>query len=212
MQSEWVRSLSHVQLFATPWTVATMLLHPWDFPGKRTGVDCLLQGIFLTQGSNPGLPHFRQMLYRLSHQGTPEYIMRNARLDETQGGIKISRWNINNLRYADDTTLMAESKEELKSLLVKVKEESEKAGLKQHSKNEVHGLQPHHFMANRWGNSDRLYFLGSKITADGDCSHEIKRCLLFGRKTMTKIRQHIKKLEILLCQQWSIQSKLWFFQ
>ena len=55
-------------------------------------------------------------------------------------------------------------------------------------------------------------FLGSKITADGDCSHEIKRCLLFGRKTMTKIRQHIKKLEILLCQQWSIQSKLWFFQ
>ena len=80
---------------------------------------------------------------------------------------------------------MAESKEELKSLLMKVKEESEKAGLKQHSKNEVHGLQPHHLMANRWGNSDRLYFLGSKITAGGDCSHEIKRRLFLGRKAMT---------------------------
>ena len=111
--------------------------------------------------------------------------MRNARLDETQAGIKIVRRNINNLRYADDTTLMAESKEELKSLLMKVKEESEKAGLKQHSKNEVHGLQPHHLMANRWGNSDRLYFLGSKITAGGDCSHEIKRRLFLGRKAMT---------------------------
>jgi len=130
-----VRSLSHVQLFATPWTVATMLLHPWDFPGKRTGVDCLLQGIFLTQGSNPGLPHFRQMLYRLSHQGTPEYIMRNARLEEAQARIKISGRNINNLKYADDTTLMTKSKEELKSLLMKVKEESKKAGLTQHLKN-----------------------------------------------------------------------------
>ena len=68
---------------------------------------------------------------------------------------------------------------------MRVKEESEKAGLKQHSKNEVHGLQPHHLMANRWGNSDRLYFLGSKITAGGDCSHEIKRRLFLGRKAMT---------------------------
>ena len=88
-----------------------------------------------------------------------EYIMRNAGLDEAQAGIKIARRNINNLRYAEDTTVMAES-EELKSLLMKVKEESEKVGLKQHSENEDHGIWSHHSMANRWGNSDRLYFLG----------------------------------------------------
>ena len=85
--------------------------------------------------------------------------MQNAGLDEAQAGIKIARRNINNLRYADDTTLMAESEEELKSLLMKVKEENEKTGLKLNT----HGLGSHHFMANRWGNngnSDRLYFLG----------------------------------------------------
>ena len=90
--------------------------------------------------------------------------MQNARLDEAQAGIKIAKRNINNLRYADDTNLMAESKEELKSLLIKVKEESEKNWLKiQHSKNEDHGIQSHHFMANTWGNngnSNRLYFFG----------------------------------------------------
>ena len=79
--------------------------------------------------------------------------MRNAELEETQSGIKIAGRNLNNLRYADDTTLMAESKEELKSLLMKVKGESEKYGLAQHSENEDHGIWPHHFMANRWGNS-----------------------------------------------------------
>ena len=95
-----------------------------------------------------------------------EYSLRNARLDEAQAGIKISGRNTDNLRYADDTTLMAESEEELKSLLMKVKEESEKAGLKlniQNSKNEDHGIQSHHFMGNRWGdsgNSVKLYFLG----------------------------------------------------
>ena len=93
-----------------------------------------------------------------------EYIMRNARLDEAQAGIKIARRNINNLRYVDDTTLMAESEEELKSLLMKVKEESEKAGLKLDiQKNEDHGIWSHHFMGNRWGNSgnsDRLYVFG----------------------------------------------------
>ena len=86
--------------------------------------------------------------------------MRNVGLEEAQAGIKIARRNINNLRYADDTTLMAESKEELKSLLMKVKEEREKDDLKQHSENKDHGIQSHHFMVNRWGNSDRLYFLG----------------------------------------------------
>ena len=88
-----------------------------------------------------------------------ECIMRNAGLDEAQAGIKIARRNINNLRYADDTTLLAESKEELKSLLMKVKEESEKVGLKFN----IRGIWSHHFMANRWGNSgnsDRLYFGG----------------------------------------------------
>ena len=93
-----------------------------------------------------------------------EYIMRNAGLDEAQAGIKIAGRNINNFRYADDTTLTAESEEELKSILMKVKEESEKAGLKtQHSKNEDHGIWSHHFMANRWGNNEnsvRLYILG----------------------------------------------------
>ena len=90
------------------------------------------------------------------------YIMRNTGLDETQAGIKIARRNINSLRYADDTTFMAESEEELKSLLMKVKEESEKNWLKaQHSENEDHGIWSHHFMGNRWGNSGnsvRLYF------------------------------------------------------
>ena len=79
--------------------------------------------------------------------------MRNAGLEEAQAGIKIARRNINNLRYTDDTTLMAESEEKLKSLLMKVKVESEKVGLKQHSENEDHGIWPPYFMANRWGNS-----------------------------------------------------------
>ena len=117
--------------------------------------------------------------------------MRNAGLDEAQAGIKIAMRNINNLRYADNTTLMAESEEELKSLLMKMKEENEKVGLKLNIQNEDHGIRSHHFMANRRrnsGNHDRLYFwgeVGSKNTADGDCSHEIKRRLLLGRKVMT---------------------------
>ena len=92
-----------------------------------------------------------------------EYIMRNAGLEEAQAGIKIGRRNINNLRYSDDTTLMAESEEELKGLLMKVKEESEKVGLRQHSENEDHGILSHHFMGNKWGNSGksfRFYFFG----------------------------------------------------
>ena len=119
-----------------------------------------------------------------------EYIMRNAGLKETQAGIKIARRNINNLRYADDTTLMAESEEELKSLLMKVKEESEKVGLKLniqktrswHLVPSVHGK----WMGKQWQLADFI-FLGSKITADGDCSQEIKRRLLLGRKVMTNV-------------------------
>ena len=135
--------------------------------------------------------------------------MRNARLDEAQAGIMIAGRNINNLRYADDTTLMAETEEELKSLLMKVKEESENVDLKLNSQKMLssdHGMWSHHFMANRWGNnrnSNRLCFLGSKITADGDCSHEIKRHLLLGRNAMTNI-DSILKIETLICQQISI--------
>ena len=118
--------------------------------------------------------------------------MRNAGLEEIQAGIKIARRNINHLRYEDDTTLMAESEEELKSLLVKVKEESEKVGLKLNiQKTKIMASGSIIFMGNRWGNSGNsvriLFFLGSKITADGDCSHEIKRRLLLGRKVMTNL-------------------------
>ena len=107
-----------------------------------------------------------------------EYILRNTGLEEAQAGIKIAGRNINNLRYADDTILTAESEEELKSLLMKVKEESEKVGLKLNIQKTKIMAWSHHFMANRWGNSGssvRLYFGGSKITADGDCGHEIRR-------------------------------------
>ena len=103
--------------------------------------------------------------------------MRNTGLEEAQAGIKVDGRSISNLRYADDTTLMAESEEELKSLLMKVKEESEKLGKAQHSENEDHGIRPHHFMANRWETVETLtdfIFLVCKITADGDCSHEVK--------------------------------------
>ena len=130
-----------------------------------------------------------------------EYVMRNAGLDEAQAGIKIAGRNINHLRYADDTTLMAESKEKLKSLLVKVKEEIEKSWLKtQHSKNKDHGIWSHHFMENRRANnrnSQRL-LSGSKITADGDCSHEIKRSLLLERKAVTNLDSILKSRHITL--------------
>ena len=117
-----------------------------------------------------------------------EYIKQNAGLGETQAGIKIAGRNINNLRYADDTTLMAESEEKLKSFLMKVKEESEKVGLK-------FNIQKTNIMASGPITSWQIdgetvtdfIFLGSKITADGDCSHEIKRLLLLGRKVMTML-------------------------
>ena len=117
--------------------------------------------------------------------------MWNARLDKAQAGLKISRRNINNLRYADDTTLTAESEEELKSLLMKVKEESEKAGLKLNiQKTKIMASGP----INSWQTDGEtmetvrdFIFGGSKITADGDCSHEIKRCFLLGRKVMTNL-------------------------
>ena len=125
-----------------------------------------------------------------------EYIIRNAELEEAQAGIKIARRNINNLRYADDTTLMAESKEELKSLLMKVKEESEKVGLKvniQKTKIMASGpITPWEIDGETMETVTDFISLGSKIIADGDCSHEIKRHLLHGRN-YDQLRQHIKK-------------------
>ena len=117
-----------------------------------------------------------------------EYIMRNAGLDEAQAGIKIAGRNINNLIYVDDTTLMAESEEELKNLLMKVKEESEKAGLKRNiQKTKIMAFGP----ISSWQIDEEtmetvkdFIVLGSKITADGDCSHEIKRCFLLGSKRL----------------------------
>ena len=120
-----------------------------------------------------------------------EYIMQNARLDEAQAGIKIARRNINNLRYADDTTFMAESKEKLKCLLMKVEEESQKAGLKlniQKTKTMASGpITSWQIDGETMETVTDFIFLGSKIIADGECSHEIKRCLLLGRKAMTNL-------------------------
>ena len=126
--------------------------------------------------------------------------MWKAGLDEAQAGIKIPGRNINNLRYADDTTLMAESEEELQSLLMKVKEKNEKADLKQHPKKQDHGIQSHYFMAigEIVETVTVFIFFGSKITADGDCSHEIKRCLLLGRKAMTNLDSILKSRDITL--------------
>ena len=130
--------------------------------------------------------------------------MRNAGLEEAQAGIKIAGRNINNLIYADDTTLMAESEEELKSLLMKVKEESEKAGLTlniQKTNSVAFGpITSWQIDGETVETVSDIIFGGSKITADGDCSHEVKRHLLLGRKVMT----NILKTETLLCLQRSI--------
>ena len=127
--------------------------------------------------------------------------MRNARLDEAQAGIKISRRNINNLRYADDTTLMAESEEELKSLLMKVKK-SEKVGLKlniQKTKNMASGpITSWQIDGETMETVTDFIFLGSKITADGDCSHKIKRHLLLRRKAVTNLVSILKSRDITL--------------
>ena len=128
------------------------------------------------------------------------YIIPNAKLEEAQAGIKIAGRNINNLRYADDTTLMAESEEELKSLLMTVKEESEKVGLKLNiQKTKIMASVP----VTSWQIGGEtmetvtdFIFLGSKITADGDCSHEIKRLLLLGRKVMTNLDSILKRRDI----------------
>ena len=126
-----------------------------------------------------------EMMFTKGHNLYAEYLMKNAGLDEVQAGIKIAGRNINNLRYADDTTLMAEWEEELKSLLMKVKEESEKVGLKlsiQKTKIMASGpITSWQIVGETVETVTDFIFGGSKITADGDYSHEIKRCLLFGK-------------------------------
>ena len=130
--------------------------------------------------------------------------MRNARLDEAQAGIKIAGRNISNLRYADDTTLMAESNEELKNLLMKVKVESEKVGLKLNiQKTKIMASGP----ITSWQTDGEtvktvadFIFRGSKITADGDCSQEIKRCLLLGKKVMSNLDSILKRRDVNLAR------------
>ena len=140
-----------------------------------------------------------------------EYIMRNAGLDEAQVGITIAGRNINNLRYADDTTLMAESEEELKSLLMKVKEESEKVDLKLNiQKTKIMASGP----ITSWqidGETmetvtDFFFFWGCQTTADGDCSHEIKRCLLLGKKAITNLESILKSRDYFANKGLSSQS------
>ena len=143
-----------------------------------------------------------------------EYTMQNAGQNEAQAGIKIARRNINNLRYADDTTLMAETKEVLKSLLIRVKEESEKAGLKLDiQKTKITASSP----ITSWQIDGEtmetvtdFLFLGSKITADGDCSQEIKRCLLLGRKAMTNLDSICKNKDIILLTKVGIVKAMVF--
>ena len=140
--------------------------------------------------------------------------MRNAGLDKAQAGIKIAGRNISNLRYADDTTPVVESEEKLKSLLIKVKEESKKVGLKLNiQKTKIMASGP----ITSWqidGETVEIVadfiLLGSKITADGDCSHEIKRCLLLGRKAMTNLDSILKSRKA--PRQRSMWSKIWFIQ
>ena len=176
---------------------------------------CLLRNLYAGQEATVRTGHGTTDCFQIRkevHQGCilssclfnlfAEYIMRNAGLDEAQGGIKIARRNINNLRYADDTTLMAESEEELKSLLMKVKKESEKVGLKLNiPKTKIMASDP----ITSWeidGETGEtvadFIFGGSKITADGDCSHQTKRCLLLGRKVMTNLDIILKSRDITL--------------
>ena len=166
--------------------------------GIADHLSCLLRNLYAGQEATVGIGHGTMNCFKIRkgvHQGyilSPclfnlygEYIMRDAKLDESQAGIKIVGRNINNLRYADDTTLMAESEEELKSLLMKVKEESEKAGLKlniQKTKIMTSGpIISWQTDGETMATVTDIIFLGSKITADGDDSHKIKRCLLLGR-------------------------------
>ena len=200
-------------LLTTPKPLTVWITTNWTILQKMGILDhltCLLRNLYASQEATVrterGITDWFQIRKGV-HQGCmlspclfnlyAEYIMRNAGLDEAQAGIKIAGRNINNLRYADDTTLMVESEEELKSLLMKVKKESEKTGLKL-------SIQKTKIMASGPITSWQIdgetvadfIFLGSKITADDDCSLEIKRCLLLGRKTVTNLDSILKSRDI----------------
>ena len=183
---------------------------------------CLLRNLYVGQEATVRIGHGTTHWFQIGkgvHQGCilspclfnfyAQYIMRNAGLEEAQGGINFAGRSINNLRYADDTTLLAESEEELKSLLMKVKEESEKVGLKLNiQKTKIMASGP----ITSWQIDGEtvetvadFIFWGSKIIADGDCSHEIKRHLLLGRKVMTNLDSILKSRDITL----STKVHLW---
>ena len=171
---------------------------------------CLLRNLYAGQEATVRTGHGKTDWFQIGkgvRQGClfnlyAEYIMRNAGLEEAQAGIKIAGANVNNVRYSDDTTLMAESDKELKSLLMKVKEESEKVGLKLNiQKTKIMESGP----ISSWQIDEEtmervadFMFLGSKITAYGDCSHEIKRCLLLRRKAMINVDSILKSRDITL--------------
>ena len=178
--------------------------------GIPDDLTCLLRNLYAAQEAIVRTGHGTKDWFQIGegvHQGCilppclfnlyAEYIMRNAGLDEAQAGIKIAGRNINNLRYADDTTLTVGSEEELKSLMMKVKEESEKVGLKLNiQKTKIMASDP----ITSWQIDGEtmetvtdFIFMGSKVTADSDCSHEIKLCLLLLKKAIYQPRQHIKK-------------------
>ena len=188
-----------------PWSVWITtnwkILEKMGIPDHLT---CLLRNLYAGQEATIRNGHGTTDWFQIGkgvHQGCTlslclfnlyaEYIMWNAGLEEAQVGIKIARRSINNLRYADDTTLMAESEEKLKSLLMKVKEESKKAGLKLNIQiTKIMASGPNTSWQKTWETMETVrdfIFLGSNITADGDCSHEIKRCLLLGRKVMINL-------------------------
>uniref|UniRef100_A0AC11EAV6 Uncharacterized protein n=1 Tax=Ovis aries TaxID=9940 RepID=A0AC11EAV6_SHEEP len=197
----------------TVWiTINWKILKEMGIPDHLT---CLLRNLYAGQEATVRTGHGTTDWFQTGkgvHQGCilspclfnfyAEYIMRNAGLEEAQAGIKIARRNINNLRYADDTALMAEREEELKSLLMKVQEESEQVGLKLNiQKTEIMASGP----ITSWEIDGEtvetvsdFVSLGSKITADGDCSHEIKRHLLLGRKVMTNLDSILKSKDITL--------------
>ena len=183
--------------------------------GIQDHLTCLLRNLYAGQEATVGTGHGTTDWFQIGkgvRQGCllspclfnlyAEYIMRNAGLEEAQAGIKIAGRNINSLRYADDTTLMAESKEELRSLLMKVKEESEKVDLKlSFYKAKIMASGP----ITSWKMDGEtmetvteFILLGAKITADGDCSHEIKRSLLLGRKAVTNLDSVLKSRDITL--------------
>ena len=217
-KQECSRKTSISALLAMPKTLTVWITINWKIL-KEMGIPdhltCLLRNLYAGQEATVRTGHGTTDWFQIGkgiYQGCilspclfnlyAEYIMRNTSLDEAQAGIKIARRNINNLRYADDTTLMTKSEEELKSLLMKVKEESEKVDLQLSiQKTKITASSP----TTSWQIDGEtvetvadFIFLGSKITAYGDCSHEIKRCLLLGRKVMTNLDSILKSRDITL--------------